>query len=177
MIDKHRHVSEDIINRVSTSQLISLDLADLIPEGKRVQYDLKDNLFQNLILKEKDFRTFIKEKDWSEYKGIHVAVHCSTDAIIPKWAYMLLVSKLQPFASTVVFGDLHDLEKELIIRSIRQINPEVYTDKKLVIKGCGEKEISESAYMEIVFRLQPYVASIMYGEPCSTVPVFKKPRG
>jgi hypothetical protein len=169
-------VNEDIINRVSSSQLITLDLADYIPKGERVQYDLKDNLFQGLILREKDFRSFIKEKDWSEYKGKHVAVHCSADAIIPKWAYMLLVTKMLPFATTIVHGDLNDLERDLLIRSINHINPEDYKDKKLVIKGCGEKEIYESAYMEIVLRLQPYVASIMYGEPCSTVPVFKKPR-
>jgi hypothetical protein len=169
-------VSEEIINRVSSSPLVTLDIADYIPKGERVQYDLKDNLFQGLILREKDFRAFIKEKDWSEYKGKHVAVLCSVDAIVPKWAYMLLVTKLQPFADTIVYGDLADLERALIIRSLRQINPEDYTDKKLVIKGCGEKEISESAYMEVVNMLQPFVSSIMYGEPCSTVPVFKKPR-
>lgn len=169
-------MSEEIINRVSTSQLITLDLADYIPEGERVQYDLKENLFQGLILREKEFRTFIKEKNWSEYEGKHVAVHCSEEAIVPKWAYMLLVTKLQPFAKTIVYGNLDDLERALIIQSIRQIDPEIYKDKKLVIKGCGEKEIFESAYMEVVLLLQPYVSSIMYGEPCSTVPVYKKPR-
>lgn len=169
-------MSKDIVNRVSSSPLITLDLADYIPKGERVQYDLKENLFQGLILREKDFRTFIREKDWSEYAGKHVAIHCSADAIVPKWAYMLLVTKLQPFADTIVYGDLADLERALIIRSLRQINPEDYTDKKLVIKGCGEKEITESAYMEVVNILQPFVSSIMYGEPCSTVPVYKKPR-
>jgi hypothetical protein len=169
-------VNGDIINRVSSSQLITLDLADFIPVGERLQYDLKENLFQGLILREKEFRTFIKEKDWSEYDGKHVAIHCSAEAIVPKWAYMLLVTKLQPFAKTIVYGNLDDLERTLIIQSIRQIDPEIYRDKKLVIKGCGEKEIVESAYMEAVIMLQPYVSSIMYGEPCSTVPVYKKPR-
>ena len=169
-------MSEEIINKVATSQLITIDLADFFPEGERVQYDLKHNLFQELILREKDFRSFIKEHDWTEFEGKHVAIHCSVDAIIPKWAYMLLATKLSLFAKTLVYGDLSDLETELLLRSIRDINPEDYKDKKIVIKGCGDKDISETAYMEIVTRLQPSVSSIMYGEPCSTVPIYKKPR-
>lgn len=169
-------MSQEIINRVASSQLVTIDLQDYIPEGEKTLYDLKENLYEGLILREKDFRNFIKENDWSQYKDKHVAIHCSTDAIIPKWAYMLLASKINPFASSVVHGDLEYQKQELLLRSIRDIDPEEFIGKKVVIKGCGEQEISEAAYMEITAILLPYAASIMYGEPCSTVPVYKKPK-
>lgn len=175
MIEKSK-MSQEIVNRVASSPLITIDLKDYIPEGERVEYDLKNDLYEGLILREKDFRSSIRDRDWSEYRGKHVAIHCSEDSIIPKWAYMLLASKLAPFASTIVFGNLDQLENELLIRSIKKINPQDYKDKKLVIKGCGDKEISEAAFMEIVVLFQPVAASIMYGEPCSTVPVYKRPR-
>ena len=167
-------MSQEIINRVATSKLISLNLEDLIPGGERVQYDLKENLYEGFILREKEFRAFIKENDWSEYKDKHVAIYCSTDAIIPRWAYMLLTSRIAPYAGTIVYGDLTKLEDELLIQAVRNINPHDYEDKKVVIKGCGEKEISEAVYMEITSLLLPVASSIMYGEPCSTVPVYKK---
>jgi len=175
LIEKSK-MSQEIVNRVASSPLITIDLKDYIPDGERVDYDLKNDLYEGLILREKEFRSSIRDRDWSEYKGKHVAIHCSEDAIIPKWAYMLLASKLAPFASSIVFGNLDQLENELLIRSIKKINPQNFKDKKLVIKGCGEKEISEAAFMEIVVLFQPVAASIMYGEPCSTVPVYKKPR-
>lgn len=168
-------MKDEIINRVASSPLITLDLEKLSPAGDRVQYDLKDNLFQGIILKEKDFRTFLGEHDWTFYTGKHVAVYCSVDAILPHWAFMLLVSKISPHAATVVFGNLDDLERELFRRSIRQLNPEDYREKKIVVKGCGDKTVPVSAYMEVMTLLQPVATSIMFGEPCSTVPIFKKP--
>ncbi len=165
---------EEIVNRVAQSPLITIDLGMLIDQGERVAYDLKDNLFQEMILKEKDFRAFIREHNWESYRGKNVAIFCSADAIVPKWAYMLLAAKLAPYASTIVFGDLNTLESTLYSRAIEKLNPEDYRDKKVVIKGCGENEIPTSAYVEIMLHLQPVVSSLMYGEPCSTVPLYKK---
>ena len=169
-------MQEEIINRVASSPLITLDLEQLSPEGERVQYDLKDNLYEGLILKESDFRAFLKDNDWSVYKDKHVAVFCSEDAIIPHWAFMLLVSKMSPYAKTVVYGNLDYLESELYRQAIRELNPEDYKEKKVVVKGCGEKAVPVSAYMDVMTFLQPIAASVMFGEPCSTVPVYKKPK-
>jgi len=167
-------MSDEIINKVASSGLITIDLEDIKPQGERLVYDLKQNLFQELILKERDFRTFIKSKDWSEYSGKNVAIICSAEAIIPTWAYMLLASVLSPIANIVVFGDLDKLEQALFQQAIDGIDPENYRDKRIVIKGCGDEGVPEFAYVEIVRKLQPFVKSIMYGEPCSTVPVYKK---
>jgi hypothetical protein len=174
--ENKKAVQEEIINRVASSPLITLDLEQLSPSGERVQYDLKDNLYQGIILKEDDFRAFLRENDWSVYKGKHVAVFCSEDAIIPHWAFMLLVSRLSPYAKTVVYGKLDDLEIELYRRAIQQLNPEDYKDKKIVVKGCGEKTVPVSAYMDVMTLLQPVATSVMFGEPCSTVPIYKKPK-
>jgi len=176
LIKKQLIVNQEIVNRVASSPLITIDLKNYIPDGERVEYDLKNDLHEGLILREKEFRSSLKNRDWTQYKDKHVAIYCSTDAIVPKWAYMLLASKLAPFARTIFYGNLNDLENELLIRSIQSINPTDYKEKKLVIKGCGDKEISEAAFMQIVVHVQPLAASIMYGEPCSTVPVYKKPR-
>lgn len=167
-------VEKEIVNKVAQSPLITLDLEELYTPGERILYDIKDNLFEGIILKEKDFRIFLKSTDWSIYKDKHIAIHCSIDAIIPTWAYMLLTVKLEPFAKTIVFGDLKRLEEELFIHAIRKINPLEYQDKKVVIKGCSKIEVPTYAYMELTKLLEPYVFSIMYGEPCSTVPVYKK---
>ena len=163
----------EIINRVSQSSLISIDLETLYPQGERVVYDIAKNLFQGMILKERDFRAFIKEHDWSQYKGKHVAITNSTDAIIPTWAYMLLSSKMHPYASTVILGGLEELEKRLFAQVLAQINPEEYTNAKVVIKGCSGLPVPDSAYVDLTTNLLPFVASIMFGEPCSTVPVYK----
>lgn len=167
-------MKEEIINRVASSPLVTLDLEKLSPEGERVIYDLKDNLYEGIILKENDFRVFLRDNDWSAYKDKHVAVFCSEDAIIPHWAFMLLVSKMTPYAKTVVYGTLDDLETELYRRAIQQLNPEEYKEKKVVVKGCGEKVVPVSAYMDVMILLQSVAASVMYGEPCSTVPIYKK---
>ena len=167
-------MSEEIVNRVTASGLITLDLEELRVPGERVIYDIKENLFQEIMLREKDFRTFIKANDWSIYAGKNVAILCSSDAIVPTWAYMLLASAISPYANHVVFGDLEQLEQSLYQNAIASLNPEDYRDTRLVIKGCGDEAVPVFAYAEIVRKLQPVAKSIMYGEPCSTVPVFKK---
>ena len=169
-------MSEEIVNRVTASGIITLNLEELRASGDRVVYDIKQNLFQELILKEKDFRAFVKSHDWSVYEGKHVALLCSTDAIVPTWAYMLLTSALEPYASSIVFGDLDDLEQSLYQEAIDKVNPKDYQDKRVVIKGCGDEAVPVFAYTEIVRKLQPVAKSIMYGEPCSTVPVYKNRR-
>jgi hypothetical protein len=139
-------------------------------------YDIKDNLFQELILREKEFRAFLKEHDWTAYTGKNVAITCSTDAIVPTWAYMLLTTYLQPYANMVVFGDLAALEMALYGQALLAINPEDYRDARVVIKGCSKVPVPTYAYVEIVRRLKPVAKSIMYGEPCSTVPIYKAPK-
>ncbi len=168
------NATTEIINRVATSGLVTLDLADYYHSGERLLYDIKDNLFQGLILREKDFRLFLKEKDWSMYKGKNVAITCTADAIVPVWAYMLLATYIEPYANRVVFGNLQNLEQALFQESLEKINLEKYKDSKVVIKGCGELPIPEFAYTEITRLLRPVVQSLMYGEPCSTVPIYKR---
>ncbi|MBD2714304.1 DUF2480 family protein [Microvirga sp. STR05] len=168
---------EDIlINRVATSALTSLNLEELLHPGERVVYDIKDNLFHGLMLREKDLREFVKTHDWSQYDGKNVAIICSADAIVPTWAYMLLASKLQGHAHRYVFGSLEALEQELFQEAIAAIDAEQYRDAKVVVKGCGEKEVPTYAYVAIMQKLLPVVSSVMYGEPCSTVPLYKRPK-
>lgn len=166
-------MEEQIINRVSASNLVSFDLEELYTPGDRILFDIKDLLFQGLILKEKDFRDFIKAHDWSQYTSKHVAIICSADAIIPTWAFMLLSIALQPFATTVVFGTLDDLERQLFHQKLAAVDWKKFQNAKVVVKGCSKIQVPVSAYVEVVNRLRPISASIMYGEPCSTVPLFK----
>lgn len=170
------NVENEIINKVAQSPLITIDLEDFYTDGERVLYDLKNNLYEELILREKDFRQFLKTHDWSIYTGKHIAIHCSADAIVPTWAYMLLTVKLEPFAKTIVFGDLNYLEEELFKGALRNINPADYQDKKIVIKGCSKIQVPISIYVALTRILRPFASSIMYGEPCSTVPIYKAPR-
>ncbi len=167
-------VQENIVNKVASSGLITLNLEDYYPQGERVVYDIKDNLFQGLMLREKDFREFIKEHDWSQYQDKYVAITCSVDAIVPTWAYMLLANKLAPYAKEVVFGDATHLESLLFHQAIKQIPIQEYADQRVVIKGCANLEVPVAAYVELTKLLSPVVKSIMYGEPCSTVPIYKK---
>lgn len=167
-------IQENIVNRVAQSGLISFDLADLYPQGKRIVYDIKDNLFHGLLLREKDFREFVKQHDWVQYQGAHVAIVCSSDAIVPTWAYMLLANRLEPYAASVVFGDLETLETVLFLREIDKLDMESYRDKRIVIKGCGDIPVPVSAYVQLTLSLSKVAKSIMYGEPCSTVPVYKR---
>ena len=167
---------EEIVNKVANSGLITIDLGEMYPEGERVLFDIKDQLFQGLILREKDFRAFIASHDWSQYTNKFVALTCTADAIIPDWSWMLLSSALQPFAKKIVFGDLEKLETVLFTEVLSSFNTEHYHDARVVIKGCGDKPVPKTAYIELTRLLQPVVKSIMYGEPCSTVPVYKRPK-
>ena len=165
---------DQIINRVANSPLITVDMKDFYTQGPRKLIDIKDWLFNGIILKEKDFREHIKNEDWSKYHDCLVAITCSVDAIIPVWAYMLIATKLEPHAKGSIVGDLKRLEEVLFSEKIKDLNTEHLLDKKIVIKGCGDIEVPESAFFELTQKLQPIVSSIMFGEPCSTVPVFKK---
>lgn len=164
----------DIINKVDQSGLITIDPADFFPSGERVSFDIKSLLFEELLLREKDFREFVKTNDWSAYRDKLVAVYCSNDAIVPVWAYMLLASALQPYAKEVFLGSPEEMEKHLFYKSLEKINPADFTDQRVVIKGCGDVAVPVSAYVELTRLLKPVVKSIMYGEPCSTVPVYKR---
>ena len=168
-------MAEEIVNRVAKSSLITINLEELYPEGERVSYDIANDLWQGIALKEKDFREFIKENDWSRYQDKFVAIFCSVDAIVPTWAYMLLATKIAPFAKKVVFGKLEELETILFEEALSNINPSEYLDARIVIKGCSDREVPTSAYVKLVELLQPYAKVLMYGEPCSTVPLWKRP--
>lgn len=167
-------MSEIIINKVSDSALFTLNLEDYYPTDEIAIFDLKDYLFMGLILKEKDFRESLKNLDISLYDNKIVAVTCSADAIIPIWAYMLIASYLQPTAKELFFGTVEQTKNNQLIRNIKALQLADFIDKRVVIKGCGELPIGEAAYMEATNLLRPVVKSIMYGEPCSTVPIYKK---
>lgn len=167
---------EEIVNRVAQSSLITLNLEEYYHPGERVLWDMKGWLFQEMILKEKDYRAALKAHDWTQYEGKNVAITCSVDAIVPTWAYMLAATYLNKQAHRVIMGDMAGLELVLFRDALASINPEDYKEAKVVIKGCGDLPIPESAYVELTTLLQPHVTSLMYGEPCSTVPLYKKPR-
>ncbi|MCF0049775.1 DUF2480 family protein [Dyadobacter sp. LJ53] len=168
--------TEEIVNRVAVSGIVSLDLEELYHPGQRVLYDIKDNLWQGMILKEKDFREFLKTHEWTQYQGKNVAIICSDDAIVPTWAYMLLAVQLEPYANAVVFGDLNVLEDKLFAEAISKLNISEFEGKRVVVKGCSKVNVPISAYVEISRLLKPIVQSLMFGEPCSTVPLYKKPK-
>ncbi|TDO20141.1 DUF2480 family protein [Pedobacter duraquae] len=167
-------IQENFVNKVAASGLITLNLEEYLHKGERVVYDIKDNLFHGLMLREKDFREFIKTHDWTAYQDKNVSVICSADAIVPTWAYMLLATKLSPYANEVVFGDLAALEAVLFTKSLAKIDLNSFANERVVVKGCGDVDVPVSAYVEITNLLSPVVKSIMYGEPCSTVPVYKR---
>jgi len=164
---------EPIINKVATSGIITLDLEELYPQGERVVFDLKPLLWQEIALKEDDLRAFIKTHDWSQYKGKFVSVHCSADAIIPTWAYMLVATSLQPFAAFVTHGDVDQLERAVFTRFVQQLDIEPYRGSRVVVKGCSKLPVPLNAYVELGAKLMPVVKSLMFGEPCSTVPLYK----
>lgn len=166
-------MEKEIVNKVAESGLITINLEDFYPEGERVVFDMKDHLFEELLLKEKDFREFVKTNNWTKYKDKFVAITCSNDAIVASWAYMLVAASLQQYAKKIVFGNLETLETILFHDALLRINTEDYRDQRIIIKGCSDKPVPVSAYVELTFLLQPVVKSIMYGEPCSTVPVYK----
>jgi hypothetical protein len=161
-----------IENKVEKSGLIQLDLNDFVLKGQRSIVDFKDYLFEGIILKEKDFREKLEQTDWSIYQNHFIGITCSADAIIPLWAYMVLVSKLNPYAKLIVRGNKTHLEGAILRTALEQMDTNEFKGKKVIVKGCGG-EIPESAYMLITTKLQPVVQSLMFGEACSTVPVFK----
>ena len=167
-------MEEVIVNKVAQSGLITLDLEKFYPEGETAVFDMKDHLFMELVLKEKDYRENLKNLDWNVYRNKNVCITCSADAIIPVWAYMLAVSYLQPIAKEVILGNENFLQEVLFLKNLGKIDAKEYEGKRVVVKGCGEREVPAVAYAEITKILRPVVKSIMYGEPCSTVPVYKK---
>ena len=167
-------MSDKIINKVSKSKLITIDLEELYPEEERLTFDIKDWLFDELILKEKDFRAAVKNHNWSRYKNTCVALGCSVDAIIPSWAYLLLSSELAPYAKKIVVGNLELLETSLFQDIIQNLNIDSFKGGLIIIKGCTKKPIPPSAFSMLIHKIQPIAKTIMYGEACSTVPLFKK---
>lgn len=161
-------------NKIAKSGLITLDMAKYLDEDKIRMIDLKEYLFKGLILREKDFRAALKETDWPQYKGKIVGIYCSTNAIIPQWAYMLVTTYLANLAEEVIFGDKEAVELQWVKNALDAIDYEQMKDERVIIKGCGDKTVPPAAYGEITKRLLPVAKTIMYGEPCSTVPIFKK---
>lgn len=169
-------MDSNFVNKVAESGILTIDLEDYFPKEETVLFDLKDYLFMGLILKEKDFREALKNLDVNAYDNKNVAIGCTADAIIPMWAYMLVVSYIEPVAKSVFYGPVDAMETAVLLERISAIRGEEYQDQRVVIKGCGEKHIPEAAYVKITEKLRPFVKSIMYGEPCSTVPIYKRPK-
>lgn len=167
-------MGEEIVNRVSASKLVTIDLEEFYPAGERVVIDLKDWLFEGLVLREKDFRAAVNEHDWTSYQNKFVAITCSTEAIIPSWAYLLVSVALAPFARKVVVGSLELLESQLYEKIIDSLPLEAYEGRPVIVKGCSERHIPETAFASLAIKLLPVVQSLMYGEACSSVPLFKK---
>lgn len=165
---------EPILNRVAQSKLVTFDLEDYYPDGERVLFDISEWLYEGIVLREKEFRAYAAQHDWSQYKDSYVALFCSTDAIVPGWAYMLLTVKLSPFAKKTVLGKLEHLETLLYQSVLKQLDLSYFTDKSVIIKGCSNKPVPPNAYLLITELLQPIVKSLMYGEACSSVPLFKR---
>jgi hypothetical protein len=165
-----------LINRVAESGLITINLENFFPAGDLAVFDIKDYLFMELILKEKDFREALKAHDWAQYQDKILLVYCSTDAIIPTWAFMLVTANAAPFARDIFQGDETAYYKAAFLRALSALDYTQYEQQRIVIKGCSDKPVPAAAYVELTRKLQPYAQSIMFGEPCSTVPVFKRPR-
>lgn len=167
-------MSEEIINRVANSKLVTFDLEDYYPEGKRIRLDIKDWLYEGFIVKEKEFRNYVSEHNWEQYQDSYVALFCSTDAIVPGWAYMLVSTRLQPFAKKTVQGNLELLETSIYQEILQSLDLSQFQDKLLIIKGCSNKPVPANAYLMVTNLLQKVARSILYGEACSSVPLFKR---
>ena len=165
---------DKIVNKVANSKLVTIDLEEFFPWEERVLLDIKKWLFAEQILKEKDFRAYLKDHNWKNYQDKYIALTCSSDAIIPSWAYLLITVFLSPYAKQIIIGNLEELEGAIFQRIVDKIPVENYTDKPIIIKGCSDKIIPETAYSQLVNKLLPYASSIMYGEACSSVPLYKK---
>ena len=164
---------EKIINRVASSKLKTIDLEEMYPQGERIVFDIKDWLYEEIILKEVDFRASVKNHDWAQYENSYVAITCSTDAIIPSWAFMLVTTAVAPYAKKTVIGNLETLENAIFQEVITQLDFSMYKDFPVIIKGCSEKPIPEAAYSFLIEKLVPLAKSIMFGEACSSVPLYK----
>lgn len=167
-------MADEIINRVAQSKLVVIDLEDFYPQGKRVLFDIKDWLYEGLVLREKDFRKHVADHDWSQYQNQYVALICSTDAIVPAWAYMLITIELASYSKKSIIGDLNTLETSIYQNIINDLDLNSYQDKPVIIKGCSNKPVPDNAYILLAEVLKPVAQSIMYGEACSSVPLFKK---
>lgn len=163
-----------IVNRVAESGLVTIDLEEFYSKDEIIVFDLKDHLFRGLILREKDFRAALQVYEWEQFRDKLAAITCSADAIIPMWAYMLVASNLQPYAKKVLFGDEKSVKEKILLENLSKVRGEEYADKRVIVKGCGDLGVPEAAYVEITNILRPYVKSIMYGEACSNVPIFKR---
>jgi len=166
--------TESIENKVAKSGLVTLEISSFVPNDKIVELDVKDHLWQGIALREKEFRAFIKNNDWSQYQNALVSIHCSADAIIPNWAFMLLAGELTGVAQKLFFGTPEEFQKHLIIHAIQTLNTDDYKDQRVIVKGCGNELIDYAAFGYITAVLKPVVKSLMFGEPCSTVPIYKK---
>jgi len=167
-------MSDEIINRVAISKLVTIDLEDYYPKGERVLFDIKDWLWEGLVLREKDFRQQAGAHNWQQYQNNYVALTCSTDAIIPAWAFMLLSTYLEPYATKIVIGDLDTLELSIYQDIISELDISEFNDQPIIIKGCSNKPIPDNAYIQLTTKLKPIAKSIMYGEACSSVPLYKR---
>lgn len=167
-------MEEEIINRVAQSQLVTFDLEDYYPKGERKVLDVSEWLYEGIILREKEFRAHVDAHDWSNYQDAYVALHCSSDAIIPGWAFMLVASRLAPYVKRVVVGNLVDLETSLFQTILENLDVSEFSNKPVIIKGCSRKPVPENAYIMAMVKIQEVAKSVMYGEACSSVPLFKK---
>jgi len=167
-------MKDEIINRVANSKLMVIDLEDYYPEGTRVLFDIKEWLYEEFVLREKEFRAYVKVHDWSQYTGQYVAITCSSDAIVPAWAYMLIALELQSYAKYTVLGNLEDLEKAIYQEIINKLDISIYKDSPVIIKGCSKKQIPDAVYIMISNRIKTVSKSIMFGEACSSVPLYKR---
>lgn len=167
-------MAEEIVNRVAQSALVTFDLEDYYPAGERVSLDISQWLYEGIVLREKDFRAEVSGHDWSQYQDSYVALYCSTDAIVPGWAYLLISTYLNPYAKKVVVGDLETLEASLYQEVLERLDTEPFLDKPVIIKGCSRKPVPSNAYIWAAAKLQPVARSLMYGEACSSVPLYKR---
>jgi hypothetical protein len=167
--------TKPLVNKVAQKALITLDLEEYFPKDDELAFiDLKDFLFKGLILREADFRETVKNTDWSQYKNKYVAIYCTTDAIIPMWAYMVLSAEVAPYAADVACAGAQQAADAFLMHRLAQLDMEQFKGQRVVIKGCGDRKVPEAAFVQITQQLANIARSVMYGEPCSTVPVFKK---
>lgn len=164
----------EIVNRVANSKLKVIDLEDYYPEGKRIVFDIKDWLFEGLVLREKEFRASVAEYDWSQYKDCYVALTCSSEAIVPDWAYMLISLELNNYSKLTVLGSLEQLESIIYSSIISELDIEPFSGLPVIIKGCSHKPVPSNALLLLSQRLKPVAKSIMFGEACSAVPLYKR---